>query len=722
VQLSESKDMISLSLSHICFLAKDHENHEHLKEGYLYSPYCFLWESCSQEPFSRLFHELKYMLANFPHLHDLIELHLLTEYLLFRQDAPEWFAEWLRDNISIKKYFLDLQWIHLNEAAWHAAPVVFKTDKCHLRYFILGILQRKSKHPLWPEWSEPLMDRDTKKALIYAARAAISSSSIHYEGSFFCYPLAVAGSSIQFKGSSLGLPIAVGFKKLLTQSDICKDFAATGTINETGAIFQVNNVSGKIRQVSDSGFRLFLYPSGNHPTDIPSNTVALPVSNIEEAWMFLSLYGPGRERELLLMADMLEEPQKFVDNLASIPVEWIQWANRNRETALLITSVLQSEDLFKMLCSKIEGFLNKGDVRRAESILELFRHSSLQTIDTIFPLTTFKWAILNLTLANHLGNVKTAKQWDKEAGLLIKQVRKSDVNSYIDYCNHNFINLYHNHYIFQSELPGYIQKIIGFLEEEYKNQCNFGSKVNKTLGKLYGTIAQNFGFCGPDYLRDTEKYVDLSQAAFGNGDIPELADNYRRPLNYLAYAYTDSSLFNKAEKTILRYMGTDNWDNLWEELFTISEWHHALIARFFAENRKHVKSRDYFAWATENRERIVTSRKHPWQLWLYNLGRIACASDYMKLSFECFMKSLDYCLSKFNGPTVRVMALLPLSGLWRIGELKKVGVEKTIQLVLKYAKSLNYNYFTTLFDEKGKENILKKLWENPGMLFPFTYH
>lgn len=714
--------MIRVSLSHIGFLAKDNENHEHLKEGYLYSPYCSLWESCAQEKFSHSFNELKNILAHFPHVHDLIELHLLTEYLLFRHETPEWFAAWLRDNISIKKYLLDFEWTHLNEAAWHAVPVVFKSDKCHLRYFILGILQHKNKHPLWPTWSDPLMGRDTKEALITAARAAMSSSPINPKGSFFCYPLAVTGSSIQFKGSSLGLPIALGFKELLTKNDICKDFAATGAIDQTGSISQVNDVSEKIKQASHSGFRLFLYPSGNHPSNVPSNIAALPASNIEEAWMFLSLYAPGRERDLLLMEDVLEEPQKFVDNLAFVPLEWIQWANSNRKTALLITSVLQSEDLFKILCSKIEGFLKKGDILRAESILGFFRQNSLKNMHKISPLSAFKWAVLNITLANHAGEVKIAKQWDKEAAIFIKQVKKSDIKSYINYCNHSLINLQHNHYIFQPELPAHIQKVMEFLEEEYKNQSKFGSKVNMALGKLYGTITQNFGFCGPDYLRNTEKYADLSQAAFGGGEIPELADIYLRPLNYLTYAYVDGGLFKKAEKTILKYMDTDSWDNLWNNRLSLSQWHHTTICRFFSENRTHTKSGDYFAWATKNRKNIVTSRKHPWQLWLYNMGRIACSLNYMGVSFEYFMKSLDYCLSEFNGPTVRVMALLPLSGLWRIGELKKIDVEKTSKLVLKTAKILNQNYFKTLFDEREGKSILKEIWENPASLFPFTYH
>jgi len=59
------------------------------------------------------------------------------------------------------------------------------------------------------------------------------------------------------------------------------------------------------------------------------------------------------------------------------------------------------------------------------------------------------------------------------------------------------------------------------VEERYLTQCAGGCVVDRTLGELYGSICQNFGFCGPRYLSECEDHAQKAMQALGGGDVPE---------------------------------------------------------------------------------------------------------------------------------------------------------------------------------------------------------
>jgi len=287
------------------------------------------------------------------------------------------------------------------------------------------------------------------------------------------------------------------------------------------------------------------------------------------------------------------------------------------------------------------------------------------------------------------------------------------------YYNHLFIYR-HNLYHFEPKLPEQLDKILEFLESQYSLRCDFGCSTYRTLGRLYGSIAQNYAFCGPDYLQDTESLTLKARKALGEGSVPEFKDEWMRQLNYLTYAALDAGRFHKAEETLIRYLEIEEWEDVWPLLPALSPWRHALLARFLADTENQERGERYLSWALAERKRLAKP-EHPWQLWLFNLGRIAQQRCDTRTATELYNESLNLCLSEKNGLTVHMMALLPISGLWRLGVVVKTDIKKQEKEVREAAGMLNLDHFRMLLDEKDFEKVLEAVWDKPGTLFPFAY-
>jgi len=708
--------MSSVDIAHLEFLAR-HEKLEHLK-GLLCFPCITFWGSLSADAFSERFKNLCSLLVDAPEIQMLLELHLLTEYLLFREKAPDWMSSWLRNNINIHERLTGIGWEQAIASKWYAVPVILVLNAAYLRHFVVGLISGQTEHPVWPAWADDLMEKSAKQAIGAAAASAGALSLSPDSTTFYCYPLAVANQTIQFKGASIGLPMALGFMKLLTGAPMSNGLVATGTIEETGAILKAGHTDQKIDLARRQGFRVFLYPSLNHSAYGPARIEALPVSSLEEAFMFSCLFAPGRGEDLLLLSNMSKDAQVFANNFDNMDYNWLKWAFQHEKLDEVIHNTLSSMNLFSEFVRKFEKKLESHRLEEAELLSSFMRPDGLEKTGQIAPLATFKWHMLNMALANHRGKVAEAIEYSGLAHRLLVKARKSDLNVCATYHNHKFITL-HNGYHFEPVLPDELQETLDGLKKRYDLKCQDGCTTDRTLGCLYGSIAQNYGFCGPAYLAEVENYSRLSRKAFGDGTVPELKADWLRQLNYMAYAYIDSSLFEKAEKDVFGYLEIENWDVLWPKIPELPEWHHALLARFFADTEHHAQQSRYLDRAREHKDSLVEKR-HPWQLWTFNLARIAQSEGDEKTAFDLFSKSLGICLSRKAGPTVRVMALLPLSGLWRLGCLAKIDVPATENSVRQAAKELNPEYFS-LLDQKDFEKVLQTVWGQPEKLFPFAY-
>jgi hypothetical protein len=333
------------------------------------------------------------------------------------------------------------------------------------------------------------------------------------------------------------------------------------------------------------------------------------------------------------------------------------------------------------------------------------------------PASAFKWAVVNLTICNHLGQTGSAATWAASAEQMITESAVQDLTDCATYVNVHFIQLHHNHYVFMPKLPDFVGKMLAIIEKQHRLLCENGFPVNRTLAALYGTIAQNYGFCGPAYLREVEKYARLAQQAFGCGRLPELDGDWRRQFNYLTYAYLDAGDLHQAETALMRYLNIESRNDIREHLDHFSAWQHALLSRFIADVQDKNLIAGYLKWAQPHFH-TAHDPHHPWQLWLLHLGRMAQTIGDHPTALEGYRQCVRHCLSGAGGPTVQVMALMPLS-YWRQlpgAELGRIAVYADQALAV--AENLNPEHFHLA---SSNRDALSAVAENTAILFPFSY-
>ena len=110
---------------------------------------------------------------------------------------------------------------------------------------------------------------------------------------------------------------------------------------------------------------------------------------------------------------------------------------------------------------------------------------------------------------------------------------------------------------------------------------------------------------------------------------------------------------------------------------------------------------------------------HPWQLTLYNLGRIAVQAGEKKKARQCWHRAKELCLR--IGRTTRPMALLPLSMMQEhymiVDRAEAVSLLAEIE---NQPKMFCSEHFKPLFG-KPAQAALQMVTENPGRFFPFNY-
>jgi len=346
---------------------------------------------------------------------------------------------------------------------------------------------------------------------------------------------------------------------------------------------------------------------------------------------------------------------------------------------------------------------------------------AVERLKHVVPVSVFRWLTLNLAIANHMGDVASARMWENEAEAMVRQASMTDAESFANFCNHRVVGLSHNRYQFEPELPPIVKRVLNALESQYRSQgCVIENPVNETLGAFYGTLAQNCGFCGPRHLAETQRYAALSRKAFGDGKAPELKPDWLRPYNYAAYACLDAREWTEAERNLLAYLQMEDWVQLWALLPGLSQWQHALLARFFADCETREEGLRYREWASRNQDHMV-KQNHPWQLWCFNMGRVNWKTGRPDSATGLFRRSLEICLHEGMGPTVQVMALLPLSGLWKAGGLVRLEMASMEKKIRRAAVNLNAVHFDPLLRQPVFTKVLESVWERPETMFPFTY-
>ena len=708
-----------IDIEHIQFLAR-HRLYDHLKNC-LRDPHFSVLGSIVSDRSSLCLEKIRYHLSEKDEILKLFELHLMTEVLIYGGRLSRSIRQWINDQIDINMFFPECNLELMTSGRWAVVPALLMKNQCHgmVRYFLAGAVPGVNPKRLWPEWADRLMDKSFKESIIAAKSASEKTSRGAGNRSLFCYPLAIQTQAVQFSGKSMGLPICLGFTNLLCNENSADRLLATGGIDPHGNVLKVTGIFHKLQIAQSKGFRVFLYPSSNQTLSESSGMALLQVSNLAQARMFSALYGPHTENRLVMFSEMLNTPQRFVENCNAVPHTWISWAVENKKTEKIANSIVSDPRLFKKLVHRFEEGLLTGDVEHSRAVSNVFPKEKILKATQSAPLISFKWFTLNLALSNHFGDVASSVQWAENASGLAEEALKVDIESVTDFYNHRFI-LLHNRFDFNPDLSGRLKHLINILESVYEKHCEIGSPTFPAIGRLYGSIAQNYGFCGPEYLNLTEDYAQKARKALGEHTVPEYKDEWLRPFNYLTYAYLDAGLFDNAKNSLFKYLEINTFKDLWPMLPEFSSWMHAIFARFLADTGHTDNAQQYFHWAMEHKN-DMKGRNHPWQFWFFNMGRISLSLDDAEKASELFSHSLDICLSGSSGPTIQVMALLPLAGLFKLDALDHVIVNNAKKTIETAARELNSGHFSIL-EKKAFEIVLEIVFEKPERLFPFTYH
>lgn len=715
--------MAKRHLQHAGFLAADPGCLPHLA-AVLYDPSFPLLRDTSTEDLETFLDVLLRRLPERPDLLALAELHILSEFLLMDPPRPERTRSWLAAK-GIFGRFLGTPGSHTGPAGrFVAVPVLLAGDeKAVCRHFILGLVQKTGCAPLLPEWAVPLMDPEAREALKEAGSAAMGGAPLPEGMGLLAYPLLIPNQSIQITGRSLGLPLALGFLGLLRGRAPAQTVVATGTVREDGRVGEVEALEEKAacaawEGVSPGRCQALIFPSSCRMPRLRGRMELLPVATLEEAWVFSSLYLKGRAKDLVVFGKMLDDPDAFVEGLAGTPHEWVSWAHKRGLLEKVLPRVLEDPERFRRLTGQLVSLTESGNLAAAECLGAFVPAESLPGLGKMCPAAALRWCTMKLALANHTGRVADGARWSAAGQGVMKERHPFEVHDLVEYYNHLFIDR-HNRYCFDPCMPERVREILDLLERQHDEQRAIGSTLHRDLGRFCGSVMQNYAFCGPQYLDKAEEYSAKSRRAFGDGHAPELRPDWLRQLNYLSYAEMDAGLFARAEKTLLDYLEADGLESLWPKMDRLTKWQHGLLARFLAEAGDPGARERYLTWARIKKAEVL-KREHPWQLWLNNLGRLAEALDDPGGAALFYEESLRWCFSQAFGPTVHIMALLPVSGLRRLGRTDPGGLSETARRIREGASALNPSYFNTVINGNF-EGVLDGLGASPGTLFPFNY-
>ncbi len=652
---------------------------------------------------------------------ELIQNRLLAECLIFGEHCNEAADRLLYGHPEILNGLPDSVKECYSAWVWRHAPVIMvRNGEGLLRHFIVGRPRDgECRGRLWPEWAGKLMDDECKTAISNAAEACRRLPDCPADASFFCFPLAVPNGVIQFEGASLGLPLALGFLSTTAGAPMPGNVLATGGLDENGGVTPVGGLPEKIACAESRGGAL-IHPAENAVPEKNPYLTLLPVKTLSQAWMFARLYHPDSADRLTLFSAMLADARTFISNIGQVPPDWLDWARRQGATQKVMAEIEQTPALFSGLTDQFQSVVRASDTRLSEGVSGLVDEAGLAMARKTAPLAAFRWCGINLSLNNHRGRIDAADAWVRTADDLISRAKKADVEAVADFFNTALVAR-HNRYLFFPELPAELNTLLAMLERQYEIQCEFGCPVHMVLGRLYGSITQNFGFCGPDCFDRVEDCCARARKALGEENAPEFEAEWRRQYNYLTFACLDAGKLDRAERALHAYLDVTGWADLWDGLPSLGQWAHFLLARYLADAGDAALAGKYLAALEAGGWPPERIRAHPWQLWRFNMGRIALALSDRAAAEDHFRKSLNLCVGNEFGPTVTVMALLPLSGLRRLDRLENADMSIAAQRVIPAAERLNGTYFKTVIAARDHVRTLDRVWERPSDLFPFSY-
>lgn len=630
--------------------------------------------------------------------------------------VPFWATEWCARNIDPKALGLPFDWETALSIRWTCAPVLLaRKGAGQVCRFLLGLLPKGGDAAPTPVWWGNVADPD--------ARRAVSDVLVRLEevegARVFVWPLLPDAETVRLRGPSLALPIylaAWGLKREMAADGL----TATGIIRADGSLQSVAYLEDKLSLASAEGFHALVTPYPPEPTmTAPDGMELLGVSNLEEAQYIWGSYVPSEGSRLLHQYRFIGEPRWVAVNSSLLTPHLLKDPTSKARYVTALDSIAETRDLVVPWLDSLEHMAGSPEAcpRTMRRLLDPVDVARVLDLAARFPLHGFRIAQLQVNCANHCGDPELAIRWAEVSRRLEEPLGayEQELDFSEDRINKQFIAERHNRYDFRASIPEDMALVLADLRTVHAGRKRRSlHAVCRSLGKLCGTLAQNYGFCGPDFLGSVEDMVRQSQEAFGEGKVPEYREDWLRQFNHLTYAFLDAKQFDRAGKALEAYLGGPPDGLPVDRIEALNRYQHALLSRYLAETG--LSAPIYLSWATK---RCTASfQSHPWQLWLLNLGSLVRDLDTRG---ALWVRSVECCLAL--GPTAHPMALLALSRLLQSGLAEKEWLEPKIDAVLSCIRScmLSKEHFKTLLEAKDWRAVLHATAEQQGRVFPFSY-
>lgn len=632
---------------------------------------------------------------------------LVAAHLFYSKSTPEWAWPWLLQNAP---GVMGADLATLERARWMRfyVPVADERSSDSLELMAgvgLGL-------PLVPPASIGAFAPNSVAALEVADRLVRQKW-----GEGCCFGLvcpSVIGPVIC--GPSLGLPAYLA-AAACHEGLVDLQVLATGGLDDSGRVLPVRYVQSKLKSAKVTP-KLFIYPQGNESP--VSDVECVPVSHVSEALEVVACNKPGLGLKIAQAEKAMQSGKGLASEICSFRSEMAFWIRRNRDR---VAAGLASDAALMELVKHVEIWCdstrqNEPDLGNA--VLECLPLEFVERVSREDAALGWVLCVLQMDRANHGGQLEEFKRWRLLADGLRPRISESE-----DAARHlalHYVQVIigdrHNRYVFSENIPEdeYAGPEVKEMQRAFERLRARGlCREDTRLGKYYGTLGQNLGFCGPGLLKECLRYLDLAIACFC-ADSPQSQDERNRDVIYKVFALSSAGQTDDAFVAMQKIPGL--WQGGKWNLKAMNQYQIHALLRIHVDQGCGVDLRLWQriadVWQAQSK------RSHPWQLITYNLGLLAPDKEH---ACRMLMDSVTICQSQESGPTIQAMALLPLAQLHTIDRCLPE-METCVRRVLAslYWAGLSREHFFCVLHNKNIDEILLIVQMKKNYLFPYMYH
>ncbi len=200
-----------------------------------------------------------------------------------------------------------------------------------------------------------------------------------------------------------------------------------------------------------------------------------------------------------------------------------------------IRSVFTSQDMpslsqiLDLLCPYIES--PQDNQALIHAVLDNIYIHDMDDVYVQSPELCLRICRLQLMRCRHQGRITAWERWKAwmDTHKLEEEIADFDQGEVklIMFQAEHMVQDQHNRFVFDPailhNLDPEVQETLEGEEKRFHHRVQLGRPaVHRALGCFYGTLAQHFGFCGPQYLEQCRRYVHQAQLAFGRGQRADL--------------------------------------------------------------------------------------------------------------------------------------------------------------------------------------------------------